>query len=755
MNFRAMMVSVLMLGGCGGCLAPVDVGGNDAGRCDVSSCLGCCEGSVCRSGTTQAQCGSGAASCAVCSAGDSCQSGVCAAPGLCTLPSSVTFDVLLKGETSTRTVEINNTSGSAVTATIGAFTSANGGDNAFSSPQSSQTIAVPAGTSVTVSVTFAPTLAGDYSAQVTMRVWDACPEQVILLKGSAVDQLLTWAPGPLDFGFVTPGVERSLPVTFTNHGARPVQVSNLTASTSEYRVVDSQPIVIPGFHTRDVRVGAKPSSLGPRPARLSFTTDLASQPSGAVALKVYGGGPDIDAPSRLDFGSVSYFAAANPPSYASIRLTLQNVGVKPVPPDPAGNLHLGAGGTGVIYWDVRVKPFVPNNTADLGELCVGEVVNGACSNKPRAGSYDPAVGVEAGGLGGLDIPIRVTPISTGVKDWEVTFYSNDPDEPAFVVAIHANSVVVPPCQYSLRPQTLNFGLVPSGSTRDLGLKLTNPSQIPGEVCLVSGLSLSSGSHSAFSLVGGPLTSMFLDSGEQKMITVRFAPAGTAPLAPTGVTGQLEFSISNPTFPSVTIPLNATLGPSCLNLVPSQVDFGTVANGCSSADRAFLAYNTCTSAVTVNASLLQQPNSDFIGVSTAGIAAGTLIQPGAAPAPFILKYHPTDLGPDSTSFLIKVLQASQVVDYVVPLAGTGDAQGLNSDVVLSSGSSTFPLPWSPDLTGGKTLLIKVNGVATPATTLGGATVWTYQLIGNQVVFEPLYAPQPAQKVTATFFVACLP
>lgn len=50
---------------------------------------------------------------------------------------------------------------------------------------------------------------------------------------------------------------------------------------------------------------------------------------------------------------------------------------------------------------------------------------------------------------------------------------------------------------------------------------------------------------------------------------------------------------------------------------------------------------------------------------------------------------------------------------------------------------------------------MNGVAVPAVTAGGATAWSYDVSANRVVFEPLYAPQPGQTVTATYFVACLP
>ena len=42
-----------------------------------------------------------------------------------------------------------------------------------------------------------------------------------------------------------------------------------------------------------------------------------------------------------------------------------------------------------------------------------------------------------------------------------------------------------------------------------------------------------------------------------------------------------------------------------------------------------------------------------------------------------------------------------------------------------------------------------------TDAAGATVWTYDPVGNSLNFEPAYVPGPGQTITITYTVACFP
>jgi len=625
--------------------------------------------------------------------------------GECELPDTLDFGAVSKGDTFEIATVIENTRPIDAVATIGAVTSNSGDDAAFKFTPDSPTgdVSLKAGQKKTVTLTFAPTEVKDYLARVTMRRLDGCPDKVVKLLGTGVDAVLTWAPNPLDLGYVTPGLQVSGDVTFSNLGLKPVVVSNLSPSTGDYKVAAPGPVEVPAA-TRDgssalvagtakVTVNFKPTLLGPRNARLDFTTNLLKQPAGIEQLKGYGGGPDIDLkPANLAVGRVAYFAGAA--SYVTRKLTIQNVGTKPTPVDPKANLHLGAMGTGTVFWEARVKTSVTGNTATLAELCVGAIASGTCTNLPAIGTYDQAVGLEASGTKALlDVPVRITPASLGTKAWELDIFSNDPDEPKFTVTITAESILLPPCDYEVTPTNLNFGLVTPPDYKDLSFSIRNKGQNAGDLCLISNLDLKSTSNAIFSLPAGPIFDKELQPGEVLQVGVRAWPQGTVPTAVTAATGEVNFSISNPTKPEGAVSLNAAVAASCLTITPDDLNFGTVQKDCSSATRTFTIYNTCSAAVTVTSYSMVSPAGEpaggincpgtspcpeFIPVNTAGISPSTVLSPGATPVTFSMKYHPINFGPDNGAFLIKVVQNGSSVDYVITLRGTGDSMGLNTD-----------------------------------------------------------------------------
>lgn len=646
MNFRgAGLVAVLAV--LSGCLVPVEVGGNDAGgTCGPSNCDGCCDSS------------------GVC--------GECGTPIPCTLPTAIDFGAVGRGDSLDRTVVLSNPSAHSVTATVGAPASPSGNEWAFEL-DTGQWVILP-GASRTVIISFRPTEVRSYAASVKMRVSEGCPDQVIQLAGQGVDSVLTWAPQPLTFGYVPIGLERVETLTFTNAGSTAVQVSNLATSNSEFRIITPQPIVVPPMGTATVGIGARPALAGARAGRLDFETDLAKLQSGIAPFVVFGGGPDIDA-APVNFGTVASFANSTLPPTYSAQLKIRNVGALPVPSDPKGNLHLGG-----TYWTVRVKQGVPGNTAQLDELCVGIPMSGFCTNVLSPGSYDPSIGIEAVVGAALDVPVHLIPGSPGTKDWEIVIFSDDLDEPQFVVGVHAEVIVAPICQYEVSATQWNFGLVQVGSTHEVDIKITNKGQTAGAICLLSNLSLSAGAHAAYSLVGGPIASATILPGASRSVTVRLAPTGTTPTSITNLAAALAFSISSPG-PQVSIPLTAALGPSCLSITPDRFNFGTVQRTCNSATKTFAIYSTCVAPVQVTSTLLNQSGSELVAVNTAGLAAGTMIASGAAPTTFSLKYSPIDDGLDVGAFVIKVVQDGASVDYVIPLAGTGDNQGLNVDTVV--------------------------------------------------------------------------
>jgi hypothetical protein len=648
-----------------------------------------------------------------------------AVSGKCNLPKTIDFGAVARGQAFDQSVALTNAGPIPTTAFVGEITSNSNDAASFSFTANSprgEVLLTPSQTK-TVVITFAPTELKDYLALVKMRAAEQCPEVVVKLVGTGVDSVLAWSPGktfdpmnaakPVDFGYVTPNISNGVEgyLTFANLGFAPVTLSAIAASTVEFKVIDGATMagaatvppgardpngtVIPG--TLTLTMTFKPTLIGPRTGVLRATTDIAKQPMIAPALKGYGGGPDIDVKPApvLNFGRVGFVTGAATPTFVTRKMTIQNAGAAPTPPDPKANLHLGVAGMGAMYFSVEVKQ------GDPSEICVG-TYDAACTaaspgTLPSAGpgAYDPAIGIEARvGKSLLDVPVRITPKSPGPKEFEVTVYSNDPDEPSVKITVRAEAIVYPPCRFSVAPAALNFGLVTPPDYKDLTFVVKNLGQQPAEVCLLSNLDLAIGSDPIFTLPAGPITDREMMANEAINVTVRAWPQGTSGTTPAQAMGAVRFNISSDVTPEKDVPLNAAVATGCLTIAPDDLDFGVVKKDCNSFTRQFSVYNTCTTTVTVQSFQMVAPAGEpaggpncagtvpcpeFILVSSAGISPGTMITPNnSTPNSFAIKYHPINYGADNGAFLLKVTQAGQIVDYLVTLRGTGDTMGINTD-----------------------------------------------------------------------------
>ncbi len=519
------------------------------------------------------------------------------------------------------------------------------------------------------------------------------------LQGLTGTPSFTWSPATLDFGYGPPGTPVSGEITFSNRSFFPVQLSAITVrsgSASEPFTSESTELTVPparrdtsaangiapGLAT--LRLGFRPTVLGPRAGQLTATTDFPLLPSIAVNLRGVGGGPDIDVrPTVLAFGQIPYFAGATPPSFAQRRLTVQNVGTRPTPPDPRANLKLGqpdgVGGFVRPYWQVRALA-----GSSLNEICVGtfDAATGTCLNDLSASSYDPAVGLEAGGTtSSLVIPVRITPEGLGTRRFEISLYSNDLDEPVTVITVTADAVSLPPCDIEVSPGSLAFGLLAAPTTRELSFTVRNRLTGPNDLCRLSSLELLGGTPAVFSLAEAPFDELDLQPGQSKHIVVRASPRGPMPAQPTQALGTVSFHIASPIASLVALPLSATLAVPCLSVFPAQFDFGTVSTSCSSAERAFQLFNTCSTDVVIDAATSSGANA-FSVVS--GLSPGTRVPAGGtAPVTFSISYRPTNQGPDFGVFRLRVTENGAAQEYPVPLKGQGDLLGLNTEQFLQT------------------------------------------------------------------------
>lgn len=380
--------------------------------------------------------------------------------------------------------------------------------------------------------------------------------------------------------------------------------------------------------------------------------------------------PDIEvtpAPT-LDLGRVAYFAGSANPGFAYGTFTIRNVGTRPSPADPSQNLKLGP-----PYWSV--SPLIGN----ASEICVGEFDEQTHTCTGGVSGYDPAIGLVADGMSALTVPVRIIPDGLGLRRFAVTIYSNDPDEPTTVITISANAVALPPCDLEVTPISLDFGVLMPPASTELAMSIRNRLTGPNDVCVVSNLRVVQ-NVSVFSLPGSP-TSLDLQPDERRVVKVRATP-GLTPPTQMNVTGALAFSVADPVNPQRVLPLTATLIKPCITIAPGKLDFHTVAQGCGSTTQTVQVTNVCgpNQVTTISSTTVRDPG-EFTVLN--GIASGTRIPWGSSPTntlSFDVAYRPTNSGLDHNALILSVVQEGVPLNYVLPLSGQADSQGLNTDTM---------------------------------------------------------------------------
>lgn len=611
--------------------------------------------------------------------------------GACQLPKELDFGPVPVGETFSLNIPLRNPGSFEAQGFVGNFS---GPDAASFGAMPSGAVKVGAGETSQVKITFKPTEQRDYTATIRVKGVGECPEGEVVVKGSGTTDVLSWTPPEIDYRYVSLFVEAPGYVTFTNRSNVPITLTEVVTSKPTdfaYKPPMGNPspttFTVAGGGQSKLMVVCRPSSLGQKTATLTFKTGLSRPAMGTVNLKCFGGGPQIKVTPRpaLSFGKVGYFPGQTVPVVR--RISIANVGTQANPPDVLANLHLGqVTGAGVGQPPlVKLDKFNSNTASD--EFQIGNPVG-----------YDSAKGIEAiAGRNVIDLPIKLIPKSLGLKEAELTIYSNDPVEPAIVVKLQADAQQLPPCTVSVTPGQLNFGLVTPPTFTELPVTIKNTSQMAGEICHISSLDLSPGTDSAYSIVGGPIATKELQPQESMNVVVRVSPQGAVPTGIVSLTGALVFNVSSATMPQYTVPLTTAVGPTCVSVAPDVLDFGTVKKDCNSSTKTFNIYNVCNTPVALKSFTMLAaagepaggPNCpgaaacpEFHLVSTPAIPTSGLVLPvGGMPIPFQAKYRPINFGADSGAIAIDVIQSGQSVRYLVTLNGNGDATGLQTDTFV--------------------------------------------------------------------------
>lgn len=470
-----------------------------------------------------------------------------------------------------------------------------------------------------------------------------------------------WVAALDDFGTVGVTAVAERKIVFVNETPRPVQVDALEvvdadgAPASDFTLSTSRVELVAGCAAPSrafVLISFAPQRAGVREVFVRGKTSDASLPSFNVPFHALKRAPVASAPAVHNFGTI----ASLPAPYAATRttLTVRNIGT------PESRLRI----TG---FEVSAQ----NAETGANELCVGAVERARCVGGLSGG--------ELGAGEALEVPLAVIPARAGLKAWRVTVFTSDPFRPRLSIDVGALALAVPECELELSPRRLELTAGPEKIDAAFSVK-----NVGRDACVLRDFELS-GTLARHLTHDAPRV-LVLEAGLSARIHV--AARGLEPV-PGGV-AALRFSVSRSLGPIETVQIDWVPASSCLVVTPTSLDFGVVAQTCSSPLRTVHLYNICAQPIRLADVRLASaggvaagspacpgptPCPEFRLVS----AAGSVLEPGQTPARLTLQYRPIDYGADSGALAIVVdAPGGERSTHVVSLNAMGDARMRNQD-----------------------------------------------------------------------------
>ncbi len=221
-----------------------------------------------------------------------------ATPQLVCTPTGLRFGAIILGQAETLMVTVTNSGATSVT--ISGITVSN---SEFTTSNLPLPLALPAGQSVDLSVTFAPTAMGWTAGTIKFSSNASNPIFAVLVGGTGVSsELVTASPSTVSFGQVAMGSSASVPVVLTNARSWNVTLTALQTTGSGFSMGGPQlPLTLAAGQSVTFDVSFAPQSAGTTGGSLFI-----SGPALAIPLTGTGTatGQLVIAPAPLNFGDV-------------------------------------------------------------------------------------------------------------------------------------------------------------------------------------------------------------------------------------------------------------------------------------------------------------------------------------------------------------------------------------------------------------------------------------------------------------------
>jgi hypothetical protein len=499
----------------------------------------------------------------------------------------------------------------------------------FSSSVVSQNMVLQPGHDWAIPIAFKPNRLGSAVAEVRVAVCDGCEPAIVAIAGMGVASELEISPVRVDFGRVAVGATAEERIMVRNQGTTPMSYTGASIISdlgNSFRVVSAPVppgnVLNPGDAT-EIRVAFTPVAQGRAPegrVEIHVRRSNSTAPGPKVALVGEGGSSCIVLkPRLLDFNEVAEGMSATR-QVEVINRCREQVMLSDVKIDSQ------RGGFFSLAQAPASRPIEAGQSALVGVTFT-----------PRAGAGESlaamAVTVRQGGATSTD-----------------------------GVALKGTGRVFPPCQYTLSPQTLEFGKVPVGSEVVLGVGLTNTGSTP---CYLSSMQLAAGSDSAFSAT--KVESTVVLPGRRTTLQVRFKPDAVGSFG-----GLAEGWVNHPSAGHPTVAIQGEGVQGCFFVQPTHVEFGLTKLTCEPRERDLIAYNRCPGPITVQGMTLERLSQEI--TVSGGPSFPVTINAGGQ---FRLRatYAPADEG-DDLAALRFALEGGAV--YTTSLAGRGAANANQID-----------------------------------------------------------------------------
>jgi hypothetical protein len=500
---------------------------------------------------------------------------VASAPQIALNSNSVQFGTVTDGSTGSATLLISNNGNADLTISLVSVTGTGFGVNGITTPKT-----IPAGQSVSVGLTFQPTVAGAANGTLSITSNDPANQTTtVSLTGTgstAAAGQLQANPTSVSFGTVGAGSNSTKTVVFTNTGTAAIQITTIAVSGAGFSANGiGTPLILNPAGTATLNVVFAPTAGGSASGTVTVTTDQLHSPM-MISLTGNGAVPGLSiTPASAAFGSV-------------------------------------------VDGQTKSQTFTLTNTGSAA-LTISQL-NVSGTGYSLSGLATPAT-IAAGAS--TTFSATFAPTTAGSLPGTITVTSNAPTSPSTVVLTGIGVTAQP--SVSISPASFAFGSVVDGQTKSQTFTLTNTGNAP---LSISQLGVTGAGYS----LSGLATPTTVAVGASTSFSATFTPttAGSLP-------GTITIASNAPTSPSaVALTGTGVAAQPGLSITPSSFAFGSMTDG-QTKSQTFTLTNTGNASLTIS-----QLSVSGAGYSLSGFATPSTIAAGAS-ATFSATFAPTTAG----------------------------------------------------------------------------------------------------------------